>query len=84
MKYCSECQYEQIFFKYIPIRCFVFEKMCADGVVCSSLGLNEFTCSPPFSVVDFPLQCIIEFHSRIWEIPFGNLGVKLQDCQSKE
>jgi hypothetical protein len=35
-KYCSDGQYEQLFFKYFPIHVLVFEKMDADGVVCSS------------------------------------------------
>jgi hypothetical protein len=30
-----------IFFKYFPIHTLDFEKLCADDIVCSSLGLNE-------------------------------------------
>jgi hypothetical protein len=40
-KHCSGKWYEQLFFKYFPIHTLDLEKMCADDVVCSSLGLNE-------------------------------------------
>jgi hypothetical protein len=42
MSHCPDSVYEQTFFKYFTIRLLVLEKMCADGGVCWSLGLNEF------------------------------------------
>jgi hypothetical protein len=36
---------EQLFFKYFLVRTSTFEKMSADDVVCSSLGLNELKSS---------------------------------------
>jgi hypothetical protein len=36
-------QFEEPFFKYFPANILVFEKMLADDIVCSSLGLNKLT-----------------------------------------
>jgi hypothetical protein len=41
-KLCSDGKYER-FFKYFPIHTLIFEKMCADDVICSCLGLNGLT-----------------------------------------
>jgi hypothetical protein len=42
-KHYSDGSKEQRFFKNFPIRTSAFQKMCADDVVCSSLGLNELS-----------------------------------------